>query len=120
MPSSANFNILNNNTDFKIFSAGQIIFSEGDIGKEMYFIKSGEVDIFLEGKVLITLGAGEIFGEMALIDTKIRYANAIAKSDCEIIAIDEKYFNFLIQEHPYFALNVMRVLADRLRKQTSS
>ncbi|MDD2725535.1 MAG: Crp/Fnr family transcriptional regulator [Methylovulum sp.] len=115
-----NFHILNNDKEVENYSAGQIIFSEGQTGEDMYYIKSGEVTIKLDGKDLITLGAGEIFGEMALIDSKIRYANAIAKTDCAVVAINEKYFNFLVQEHPYFALNVMRVLADRLRKQTQS
>lgn len=115
-----NFNILNSNKDTKLFAAGQTIFSAGEVGEEMYYIKSGEVEIILDGKRLITLGAGHIFGEMALIDDKIRYANAIAKMDSEVVAVTEKYFNFLVQEHPYFALNVMRVLADRLRKQTHS
>ena len=120
MPLPPNFNILKNDKDFKTFLAGQTIFVEGQTGEEMYFVKLGEVRIVMDGKELITLGAGEIFGEMALIDTKIRYATAIAKTDCEVVAIDEKYFTFLVQEHPYFALNIMRVLADRLRKQTQS
>ncbi|PPD47403.1 MAG: cyclic nucleotide-binding protein [Methylobacter sp.] len=115
-----NFNILNSDKNVESFSAGQKIFESGQVGEEMYFVKSGEVTIVLDGKELITLGAGEIFGEMALIDTKIRYANAIAKTDCEVVAINEKYFNFLVQEHPYFALNVMRVLAERLRKKAES
>ncbi len=120
MPSPANFNMLNSDKNVKNFSAGQTIFASGEVGEEMYYVKAGEVGIVLDGKELITLGAGEIFGEMALIDSKIRYASAIAKTNCEVVAVNEKYFNFLVQEHPYFALNVMRVLADRLRKQTSS
>lgn len=120
MPLHPNFNILNNDKHVEIFSAGQKIFEEGEPGEVMYFVKVGEVTIIVGGKSVCTVGPGEIFGEMALIDTKIRYANAIAKTDCQVVAINEKYFNFLVQEHPYFALNVMRVLAERLRKKTES
>ncbi len=115
-----NFNILNNDTNFETFLAGEKIFEIGQAGEVMYFVKSGEVSITLDGKELVLVGAGEIFGEMALIDAKIRSANAIAKTDSQVVAINEKYFTFLVQEHPYFALNVMRVLTERLRKKSES
>lgn len=115
-----NFNILSNDKNVETFSAGQKIFEAGQPGEAMYFVKTGEVKIMLDDKSLCTVGPGEIFGEMALLDAKIRYANAIAITDCQLVAINEKYFNFLVQEHPYFALNVMRVLAERLRKKTES
>ncbi|MDO9107051.1 MAG: cyclic nucleotide-binding domain-containing protein [Methylovulum sp.] len=120
MPLHTNFNILTNDEHTESYSAGQKIFEAGQRGEVMYFVKSGEVVVTLGDKTLITVGAGEIFGEMALIDGNVRYANATAKTDCEVVAINEKYFNFLVQEHPYFALNIMRVLAERLRKKTES
>ena len=67
-----------------------------------------------------THGAGEIFGELALIDTQIRSASAIAKTDCQLIPVNERRFIFLTQQHPFFALHVMRILAQRLRKWTES
>ena len=115
-----NFKFLQHIDAVTNFAAGQQINIAGEPGDEMFYIKSGEVDISLHGKLLASLGPGEIFGEMALIDTKQRYADAFAKTDCELIGIDEKHFSFLIQEHPYFALNVMRVLVERLRKKTES
>lgn len=115
-----NFGFLQHLDPVQRFSAGQQITAAGAPGAEMYYIKSGEVEISLNGKSLNIVGAGEIFGEMALIDAKQRYADAVAKTDCEVIGIDEKRFSFLVQEHPYFALNVMRVLAERLRKQNAS
>jgi CRP-like cAMP-binding protein len=120
MSSHPNFNILNNEKDFETYSAGQKIFEAGQHGEVMYFVKRGEVKIENDGKELTVLGEGEIFGEMALIDTKIRCATAIAKTDCEIVAINEKFFNFLVHEHPYFALNIMRILAERLRNQSET
>jgi len=52
---------------------------------------------------------------MALVDQQPRSANALAKTDCKLIPIDEKRFRFLIQQTPNFALSVMRVMAARLR-----
>jgi CRP-like cAMP-binding protein len=53
---------------------------------------------------------------MALIDGSPRNATARAKSDCEVAPINEKSFLFLVHETPFFAIAVMRTLADRLRR----
>lgn len=81
----------------------------------MFAIVEGIVEIHIEGRVLDTLGEGEFFGEMALVDHGPRSASARAKTDCRIAAIDEKRFGFMVQQTPYFALEVIRVLVRRLR-----
>ena len=78
-------------------------------------VQSGEVEIRLGNRVLETLPQYSIFGEMALIDTAPRSATAIAASDARLVPVSEKQFLFLISNTPYFALNVMRVMARRLR-----
>lgn len=98
------------------FKAGEAIFQEGDAGDKMYVVRSGEVAIEKNGKVMETLGPGGIFGEMALIDGSPRSAMAKAKTDCEVAPITEKTFVFLVHETPYFAIAVMRTLANRLRR----
>jgi CRP/FNR family transcriptional regulator/CRP/FNR family cyclic AMP-dependent transcriptional regulator len=59
---------------------------------------------------------GEIFGEMSLIDGEPRSASAVARAETTVIPITEEQFLFLIGKLPYFAINVMRVLAVRLRE----
>ncbi len=98
------------------FAPGEVIFGQGDTGDCMYVIRSGEVDIEVNGKVVETLTPGTLFGEMALIDGGPRSATARAKTDCEVAAITEKSFLFLVDEMPYFALFVMRTIVDRLRR----
>jgi CRP-like cAMP-binding protein len=98
------------------FAPSEVIFREGDKGDKMYLVRSGEVEIELNGKVIETLAQGDIFGEMALIDGSPRVATARAKTPCEVAAITEKGFIFLVDEMPYFAIFVMRTLADRLRR----
>ena len=95
--------------------AGDTIFAEGDPGDRMFVVRSGEVEIFKSGRVVETIGTGGMFGEMALIDGSDRSATARAKSDCELVPVDQKTFLVLVHEMPYFALNVMRMLANRLR-----
>lgn len=82
----------------------------------MYVVKEGEVNILVNDKVIETVGPGGMVGEMALIDTHSRSATVVAKTGCQLVPINEKRFAFLIQQTPYFALQVMRVLVERLRK----
>ena len=102
------------------FKAGEIIFKQGDAAAEFFVIKSGKVEIRLGNRVLDTLGGHDIFGEMALIDTAPRSASAIAATDVTLVPVGEKQFLFLVSRTPYFALNVMRVLARRLRAQNNA
>jgi len=98
------------------FESGDAIFEEGSKGDKMYVIRTGEVVIEQNGTVIETVPAGGIFGEMALIDGSPRAATARAKTDCEVAPITEKAFLFLVHETPFFAIAVMRTLADRLRR----
>jgi CRP/FNR family transcriptional regulator, cyclic AMP receptor protein len=98
------------------FNAGETIFSEGDSGDVMYVIVSGSVDILLHGRHTIRLDEGEIFGEMALIEPDHRRtATATAETDVVLANIDRVRFTFLVHESPFFALDVMRTLSERLR-----
>jgi CRP-like cAMP-binding protein len=97
------------------FKAGDVIFRQGDPAQELFIVQSGEVEIRLGNRVLETLPQYSIFGEMALIDTAPRSATAIAVSDAKLVPVGEKQFLFLISNTPHFALNVMRVMARRLR-----
>ena len=102
------------------YAAGDVIFAEGDKGDAMFVVRTGEVAIERGGRVMETLGGGGIFGEMALIDGSPRSATVRAKTDCEVAPINEKTFLFLVHETPFFAIAVMRTLADRLRRMDES
>ena len=104
------------NQECQTFAAGETIFRQGDPRTFMYVVNEGEVEIRLGNKLLEVVEAGGIFGEMAMIDGSPRTATATAQSDCKLFPIDEKRFEFLVQQTPYFALEVMRVLAARLRR----
>ena len=103
------------------FSAGEIIFSDGDSGNVMYGLMEGEVEISVKGKVLETIYEGDIFGEGALVhsDSK-RASNAIAKTECKVAFMERKNFLFAVQQTPMFALEVMRSYSDRIRRLRQS
>jgi CRP-like cAMP-binding protein len=99
---------------------GKTIFREGDRGEEFFIVVRGEVEIRSGDRHFETLGPDGIFGEMALIDDSPRSATAVALTDVTLAPIKENQFLFLVQNTPFFALSVMRVLARRLRRQNKA
>lgn len=98
------------------FAAGQLVFKAGDPGDTMYIVAEGEVEILDDSALLETAGPGSIVGELALIDDEPRSATVVAKTDCRLVAVDRRRFEYMVQETPLFAISVMKVLADRLRQ----
>lgn len=98
------------------FSAGAVIFREGEPGDNMYVVQEGEVDVTYKGKLLECVGVGGVVGEMAIVDHNHRSATALAKTDCKLVPLDEEGFKRHVHHTPLFAVQVMRVLADRLRR----
>lgn len=96
--------------------AGDNLFRKGDPGKAMYVVLSGELRVGDGNKVFEQLAPGGLVGEMALIDHAPRAATVTATTDSTLAEIDEKRFLFLTQQTPSFALNVMRILSQRLRR----
>lgn len=105
--------------DAQTVDDGTVIFDEETPGDVMYVILSGEVDIFASGVLVETLCAGDLVGEMALIDSKPRSASALTRGDCRIAPVGEERFLQMVQETPEFSLHVMRTLAERLRRTTA-
>jgi CRP/FNR family cyclic AMP-dependent transcriptional regulator len=115
MPSQVDFSRLTRHVeDTERYAAGETIFGAGDTGDCMYVIKSGAVDIKVNGATVETVEAGGIFGEMALVEKAPRSAAAVAAEDCELVPVDARRFNFLVSQTPFFALDVMKVFARRL------
>lgn len=102
-------------TDYAIAS-GETLFREGEIGDALYIVAEGQVDISASGQWLETLGPGDILGEMALIDDQPRMATAVARTDCLLTRVSRAHFLTLVQRNPRFALQVMRIMSNRLRR----
>jgi len=97
------------------FQAGDTIFCAGQAGSTMFVVAEGEVEIWLGPVFAETVTPGGIFGEMALIDGTVRSADALAKTRCKLFAVDERRFQSMVRETPAFALQVMSIMAERLR-----
>jgi CRP/FNR family cyclic AMP-dependent transcriptional regulator len=110
-------NLFQHAHDAVSFAAGAAIFEQGQDAEHMYVVLDGEVEIRLGDALLSTAGPGDIVGEMALIDKSPRSAAAVARTDCQLVAVDQRRFLFLVGQTPFFALHVMRQLAERIRRK---
>jgi CRP/FNR family transcriptional regulator, cyclic AMP receptor protein len=108
--------VFHNESEGRTYEPGEKVFSEHEMGFEMYVVIKGEVELSINGEPIEMLGEGEPFGEMALIDQAPRTATATAKTECVVLPIPEKRFLFMVQQTPYFSLQIMKVITDRLRK----
>ena len=106
----------------KRFPAGAAVFSENDAGKSLFVVMEGEVTILAdeEGKqVLARVGAGEVFGELALVDGLPRSASATCSRDSRLLVIQASDFHQLTDRRPAIGktvlLNMCRTMSARLR-----
>lgn len=103
--------------------AGETVFSEGDVGTEMYVIQSGTVDIVKkvkdEARILSVLERGDFFGEMSILEDVPRTADAIARTDVELVRINQSTFDEMLRHNGEIAVRMLRKLSRRLRETTA-
>jgi CRP/FNR family cyclic AMP-dependent transcriptional regulator len=103
------------------FEAGETLFERGDPGAMLYLVRRGLVRIFLENDigdtiVLAESAAGDLFGEISLLDGGCRTANAIAVEETEVLILGrEELFSFL-KDYPHAAIGLLEVMGRRLRE----
>jgi CRP-like cAMP-binding protein len=107
------------------YLVGDVIFEEGSTGRELYVVLDGAVEIAkMNGAsktTIVTLGKGEFFGEMAVIDGSSRSATAIAAAaSTKVIRINHARFVYLVSQQPAFALMIMDALSKRLRASNAA
>lgn len=113
------FNLFHAKDSIHTYRAGEIIFSQGDAGHFMYDVVDGEVALSKNGRQLVSLKNGEIFGETGLINNESHSVTATAVVDTDVAKISKRQFQFMVSETPNFAMRVMAVLAERLSKETA-
>jgi DNA-binding CsgD family transcriptional regulator/signal-transduction protein with cAMP-binding, CBS, and nucleotidyltransferase domain len=104
------------------YRKSEVIFEEGSTGVEMYIVYSGKVRLSTKepGReiTLATIGSGEFFGEMAVIDSAFRTATAIADEDnTKLVIINQKKFREIVRDYPEFTMTIMQHLCRRLRNR---
>ncbi|WP_017659243.1 cyclic nucleotide-binding domain-containing protein [Baaleninema simplex] len=99
------------------FTAGEVIFEDGQPGDVMYGIIEGTVELHIDGRPVEVIEKGDVFGEGALLYPHgTRASTAIANTDCTLAVMDRERFLFAIQTTPMFAIEIMHSLSVRLRR----
>ena len=102
------------------FPKGTVLFREGEPGREMYVVQAGKVNITKTvrdtEKVLATLGPGEFFGEMSILNNKPRSAGAIIAEDAKLLVIDPRTFEAMLRGNTEIAVRLIKKLGERLQE----
>jgi CRP-like cAMP-binding protein len=103
--------------------AGEVLFTAGEIGSEMYVVRSGAIRVFVETrgveKTLAVLGAGEFVGEMSILTDQPRSANAVVVEDADLLVVGVRVLEEMIVHNTEIALRLIRKLARRLESADS-
>lgn len=108
--------IFRQNDNAVAVATGDVVFNAGDEGDAMYVVIAGEIDLIVNGTTVETVGPDGMFGELALIDREPRTATAVAKSDSTLVRVEPAQFMLMVRQTPFFATDVIRLLAYRLRR----
>jgi CRP/FNR family transcriptional regulator, cyclic AMP receptor protein len=100
--------------------AGTVIAREGEPGIGLFVIEEGDADVTIGGRKKASLGPGDFFGEIALLDGGPRTATVTATTDVKLLGLTEWVFRGLMQEHPAIAIKTLEAMAGRLRSVTKS
>jgi len=111
--------LFKNSADAKQVPSGTVLFAQGDAADVLYVVIEGQIEIRIDDVAAETVGPGGMVGELALIDHGPRSGSAVTVSDARVVPVDEKRFLYLVRNTPFFALNVMHVMANRLRRQNA-
>jgi CRP-like cAMP-binding protein len=98
-----------------VVPAGKVLVSEGETGQQFFVIMSGTAKLTRRGRKIATLGPGDYFGELALLDKHPRNATAVAETPMELVVLGQREFAGLIDDVPGFARKLLAAMAARLR-----
>lgn len=115
--STADMTTLIPRVKFRGEKKGTVLFNQGDEGREMFVVLSGEIGISIrisddEEKEIASFRAGNFFGEMSLFEKVPRSAKAYAKKESDLLMLDEEGFFSLIEEYPHIAVLIMHKMAN--------
>jgi CRP-like cAMP-binding protein len=98
-----------------VFGAGDEVVVEGRTGAGFFVITEGRASVRVGGRAVSTLGPGDYFGEVALIDDGPRSATIVADTDLRCLGITPWEFRPFVREHPDVAWTLLATMARRLR-----
>jgi len=96
--------------------AGKVLVEEGSLGREFFIIVEGTAAVTRNGKKITTLGPGNHFGEMAMLDRRPRSATVTSETGMDLLVMSQRQFSGLLESVPTIALKMLSALATRLRE----
>lgn len=114
--SKRQLNAIGQKTYERSVEAGQIIAKEGEPGREFFIIADGNVHIEKNKKLIRTMTQGQFFGEISLIDGRLRTSSAIAKTPVTLLCVHNQTFSALLKSVPGLSTNVMFALCQYVRR----
>ncbi len=100
----------------RIYEPGAVIVKQGDPGLGFFLIADGRVDVARDGHKLREMGSGEFFGEMALMEERIRTATVTAKERTRCLQLVRWDFRAMLKENPELAVKMLEVVVQRMRE----
>ena len=102
-------------------SGGETLFQAGEPGDSLFIVRSGSVELFIKDtagqKIVLTVAeAGDLFGELSLLDSGPRTATAVALTDLELLVLDRDDLLLLFQKRPDAALHMLAAMSAMTRK----
>jgi CRP/FNR family transcriptional regulator, cyclic AMP receptor protein len=94
---------------------GKILCEEGTVGREFFFIVDGKASVKRNGRKVATLGPGDYFGELSLLDRRPRSATVISETDMSLLVLEQRRFNGLLDAMPALAHRLLVAMSERLR-----
>ena len=95
---------------------GRILCEQGTIGREFFLIVSGEASVRRNGRKIATLGPGQYFGELALLDRRPRSATVASETDMNLLVLGQRQFNGVLDAVPALSRKMLAAMATRLRE----
>lgn len=99
-----------------VMTAGTMIIDQGQTGREAFVIVEGDVVVKRNNRKVATLGAGDVVGEMSLLDNGPRTATVVCETECTLLVIDQRRFLRVVEEIPAITHKLLTSLAGRVRQ----
>lgn len=98
--------------------AGRVLIRQGDVGRELFVLVDGKVEIEQDGKRLGTRSSGDFLGEIAVVTQRPRAATVTTATDVRVLVLTDRDFKRLLADVPSISVKVLKVLGDRLAPDT--
>ena len=108
-------NLFRRDDELQTVQDGEYLLKAGGRSKTVYVLVEGSLEIRVDGRNVEIVEPGGVVGEMSMIEDEPVSADVLGKGEAKVAVVDANRFQFLIQNHPFFAIEVMKIMAHRLR-----